>query len=210
MRLIGVKSHRFELVVMLSIAVGEGDAAILHAENAIIRDGHAMSVAAEVIQNFARGRERLLGGDHPFLLAEGTEPSGESLGVSQSSNASRELKLVFVERLPEQIEDFAAEDQTKSFDGEEKAFAGWYESARGHRRVRLPGSDSADGNGRARFGPRCAVPQGGIKPSVPPKCVRPNSSNVWETALNKMSKNTLLLVKPSGFNSCGRVKTRWK
>ena len=57
--LISLQRHGASAVAMLSISVREGNARALsslsNCEDAIIREGHALSVAAEVVEDFLGG-----------------------------------------------------------------------------------------------------------------------------------------------------------
>jgi hypothetical protein len=72
--LVGWQCHGASAVAMLSISVREGDARALSSlgnrEDAIVREGYPMGVAAKIVQDFLGRREGAFGIDHPLLLAE--------------------------------------------------------------------------------------------------------------------------------------------
>jgi hypothetical protein len=59
---------------MLSISVSESDARALsslgNCEDAIVREGYALGVAAEVVEDFLRGRAGTFGIDDPMFVAQ--------------------------------------------------------------------------------------------------------------------------------------------
>src|SRR6266496_4555725 len=58
--------HRLLLVVVAIVFPAEADHAIPHIKEAIIGNGDAVRVAADVLQDLSRSRERRLGVNHPF------------------------------------------------------------------------------------------------------------------------------------------------
>jgi len=71
---VSLKRHGASAVAMLSVSVREGYARALgglrNCEDAIVREGYALGVAAEVVQDFLGRREGALGVDDPLLLAQ--------------------------------------------------------------------------------------------------------------------------------------------
>ena len=47
-------------------------------------------------------------------------------------------------------------------------------------------------------------------PTVPPKRLWPNASNVSLTALNRRANTIFLWARIKPLRPCGKVKTRWK
>jgi hypothetical protein len=95
--LIRLKRHRTKSIGVSSIAIGEGHAALIQREDAIVGYGDTMSVAAEVIENFVRDRERPLRIDNPLLGCERTSELVEGYWLSQRSTAPKVSKLIFGE-----------------------------------------------------------------------------------------------------------------
>ena len=62
--------HHFLLLLVLIVLVGESDLSVFQTDQPVVGDGHAMRVAAEVIQNSFGTPERRLGVDHPFRFVE--------------------------------------------------------------------------------------------------------------------------------------------
>ena len=59
------------------LAIGEGD-------QAMVGDGHTMSVAAQIVQHIFGATEGTFQVDHPFLSKQRPQPGGKDLGLSVS------------------------------------------------------------------------------------------------------------------------------
>jgi len=73
------------------------DLAIFHSQQALVGNGDAMGVAAEIFQHLLRTAEGRLGIDHPFSLLQWRQMPGESLGLLKRFEIAEELKLALVE-----------------------------------------------------------------------------------------------------------------
>ena len=73
------RNARFMPVVL----PGEGDLIVRSVDEAVIGDGYAVGVAAEVAQNLFGASKRSLGVDNPVEAAEGSKECGECTGFSQ-------------------------------------------------------------------------------------------------------------------------------
>ena len=60
--------HGFLLATMTIVLVTKGYLAVHEVEDAIVGDGHAVSIAAHVVQDLLRSGKGLLGVDHPFVV----------------------------------------------------------------------------------------------------------------------------------------------
>lgn len=89
----GRQCHGFKLIPIFSIPVEEGDLVILDREDAVVGDGHSMSIASQVVENFFGRGEGFFGIDDPFLLAGGLEQSRKSVRIGQRGGLAWELKL---------------------------------------------------------------------------------------------------------------------
>ena len=90
--LVGGQPHDLLPVAGLDAVVlpAEGDRLGIGADQAAVRDGDAMGVAAEIGQHRLGAAEGRLGVDHPFGLAERGEPGGEGAGVCQPGQVAEE------------------------------------------------------------------------------------------------------------------------
>ena len=67
------------LVIALRVVLpAEGDLVILEGDEAMVGDGDAMSIAAEIAQHMLGTAERWFGVDDPVLPEQGTQESAES------------------------------------------------------------------------------------------------------------------------------------
>ena len=62
------KRHGFLLTMVPVVFVSEANLTILDAQQAVVRDGNAMGVAADVIEHLLGPRKRWLGIDNPLRL----------------------------------------------------------------------------------------------------------------------------------------------
>ena len=84
-----------------------------------------MSVAAEVIENFVRDRERPLGIDNPLLDCERTSELVEGFRLLQRSTPTNVLKLIFGKCPLKHVKELATEDKGECADRKEKPLASW-------------------------------------------------------------------------------------
>jgi len=106
----GFQRHDFWLVVMPIIFPVEGDFAAIDAEEAVIGDGHAMGVPAEVVEDLCRTTEGWFGIDHPIDVAKRLQVLGKSSGVTESLERREELQLVRLKGGVEMFEEQAPEE----------------------------------------------------------------------------------------------------
>jgi len=77
----------------------KGDVSVVHRQQPVIGDGHAMRVASQVLQDMFRPSEECLRIDDPVLPEESAEESGECFLVCQRLVLPVEGELV-VTRFP--------------------------------------------------------------------------------------------------------------
>ena len=89
--LVGRERHGAEprLPVAAVVLVAEGDAALVEADEAAVRDGDAVGVAGEIGEHRLGPGEGRLGVDEPVLLPERREMCGEGLSATQACRARR-------------------------------------------------------------------------------------------------------------------------
>lgn len=90
----------------------------------MVGDGHAMSVAAEIVHDVLGATEGTLQIDHPVLSVEWPEPSGEGLGLGQKLEVPVEVELALLKGLLESVDELAAKDFAQHFLGQEVVVAG--------------------------------------------------------------------------------------
>jgi len=102
------------------VAPAEADAAITDPDQPVVRNRHAVCVAAEVGEHVFGPGEGGLAVDDPGLGAEGLEPGGECRGLGQGGQAPGELQSALVEGPPQTGEIAAAEDLRQGANGEQE------------------------------------------------------------------------------------------
>ena len=124
---------------MAVVAPAEADLTVLDGEEAVVGDGDAVGVLAEVVEDLVGAGEGGLGVDDSLGLAEGLEVAGEGVGVVERGEGVAELEPAGAEGLLEQFEEEAAEQAGEDANGEEEA------GAAGDPAVTV-GSDAAAGD----------------------------------------------------------------
>jgi hypothetical protein len=81
--LLGRQRHFTFLTVVSVIFPAEGDLTILQGDEPVIGDGHAMGVTRQIMQHMLGAAKRLSHIDHPFVLVECVQESGERARFSQ-------------------------------------------------------------------------------------------------------------------------------
>ncbi len=81
----------------------------------MVGDGHAMGVAAQVLQHIFGATKGTLQVDHPGLPVQWPQPGGEDLGLSEELQVSFEAELAILESLLESVDKLTAEDCTEDF-----------------------------------------------------------------------------------------------
>jgi hypothetical protein len=87
------ESHRFLLIAVRIILPAEGNLVTLESDEAVIADGHAMSVTGEISQHMMRTAEGWFGIDDPILTEQGAQEGAKGFLVLKRLESSREGKL---------------------------------------------------------------------------------------------------------------------
>ena len=103
----------------------KGDLVIGQRDEAIVGDGHAMGVAAEILEHVLGAAEGWFAVDHPRLAKQWSEPGGEGLGLSQEGQLPAEAELVVLEGGPEAGDELATKAAPQHRAGKKEARAGW-------------------------------------------------------------------------------------
>ena len=83
----------------------------------MVRDGNAVSIASQIVEDMFCSAERRLGVDDPPLTTELMDETVEAIGLSEADDRAVELKLVLVKDLCEPVSELAAEDAAEYVDG---------------------------------------------------------------------------------------------
>ena len=110
--LIGGQLHDLLAITGLDAVIlpAERDCIGVGADQAGVRDRHAVSVTAEIGQHRLRAAERRLGVDHPFSFAERGQPGGECAGIGQSRSVTEEDQVSGVVEGEQACEEYAAKE----------------------------------------------------------------------------------------------------
>jgi len=110
--------------VVSRIAPAESDLAVAERDQAVVGDGHAMGVAAQIVHHVWGAPEGTFQVDHPILSMEWPKPSGEDLGLRQKLQVSMEVQLAILKSLFEGVDELAAKEFTQHFLGTKVVVAG--------------------------------------------------------------------------------------
>src|SRR5882762_7591254 len=102
--LIGCQGHHFLLIVVAIISVAELHLTIFDIQQAMVGDGDAVSVASHVVEYLLGPGKGWFGVDDPSCLSERSEISREGRGVLQFVERGKEMQLVVVEGLLQELE----------------------------------------------------------------------------------------------------------
>jgi len=90
----------------------------------MVRDGNAVSIAAEILQNVLGSAEGWFGVDDPIFAEERTQPGREELGMSERRELSGQMQLAALESGPKSGDELAAEHRAQHSNGKEEAWVG--------------------------------------------------------------------------------------
>ena len=74
----------------------------------MVGDGHAMGVAAEILEHIFGATEGTFQIDYPVLSKQRPQPGGKDLGLSEEFQISLEAKLTVLKSLLESVDELAA------------------------------------------------------------------------------------------------------
>jgi hypothetical protein len=66
-KFVGVERHGLGSMTLTPVPVGQADPSIAYIEDAVVRDGNAMGIAADIVQDVLRAGKGGLGVDHPLF-----------------------------------------------------------------------------------------------------------------------------------------------
>jgi hypothetical protein len=112
------------LVSVGGISPAKGDLVTHPRDEAMVGDGHAMGVGAQVVKDILGASERWLAVDNPLLAEEGAEGRCKGSRFCQWLEVPVEAELAVGEGAPETRDELATEDSTQNLDGEEKTIPG--------------------------------------------------------------------------------------
>ena len=83
----------------------------------MVGDGHAMGVAAEIVQHIFGATEGRLQVHHPVFSKHCSQPGGEGLGICKQLQMGMKVELTTLKSLLESVDELAAKDFTQHFLG---------------------------------------------------------------------------------------------
>jgi hypothetical protein len=118
------KRHDALLISVRVVFPSEAYRATIEAEQALVADGDAVGIAAEVFQHMSGSAEGRLGINHPFFVFEGSQELGEGAGVAQRFQLSKKLQGASGVSLLESLQYEASKESEEDFDWQQKSAAG--------------------------------------------------------------------------------------
>ena len=88
------QSGELLFIVVSGIAPAKSHLAIGNGDEAMVGDGHAMGVAAEILQHILGTTEGTFQVDHPVFSKQWPEPSSEDLGFGEQYLVNRPSRLL--------------------------------------------------------------------------------------------------------------------
>ena len=119
----GGQRHRLEAVRLAVVLEAEAHAPAVEGQEALVGDGDAVRVAAEVVEHAGGPVEGRLGVDHPLAAAQGPQVAREGGRVGQGGEAAAEPQAAPAEGLLELVEEERAEAAGEDAHGQEEARA---------------------------------------------------------------------------------------
>ncbi len=119
--LVGPQRHQTFLVFVSGIAPAESDDAIGKCDEAMVRDGDAMGVLAEVAKRMLRTAKRTFRVNHPLGAEQWTKPCRKCLWILKRGERSVETEFVLRMQSFEAIHKLAAEHFSENIDRQEES-----------------------------------------------------------------------------------------
>lgn len=123
-KLIARERHHFLPIVVGRVAPAKGNLAIGQSEQAMVGDGDAVSIAAEILQDILGSAEGWFGVDDPVFAEERTQPGCEELGMGEWREFSAQVQLTAFESRLQAGDELAAKHAPQYSDGKEEAWVG--------------------------------------------------------------------------------------
>ena len=90
----------------------------------MVRDGHAVGIASEILQDIVGSTEGWFGVDDPVFAEERTQPGSEELGMGEGCEFSGQVQLAVREGRLEAGDELATKHAPQYGDGKEEARVG--------------------------------------------------------------------------------------
>ena len=116
----GVEGHDTLLAAVCIIPPAEADVLAVEGREAVVGDGHAVGVTAEIAQDMFRSAEGRLGIDEPLLLAQLRDQLLEPGRITEIGGRTAAVEQVLAVELPESGEELVAEDVAQYRNGQQE------------------------------------------------------------------------------------------
>src|ERR1700689_1491921 len=114
--LVDCQRHQTLLVLVSGIAPAKSNAALVEGDEAVVGDGHAMSVLAEIAQRMLRTAEGTFRVHHPFGAEQRTQPRRKHLWILQRSQTAVEAEVVLRMQCSQAVHKLAPEHLLENLD----------------------------------------------------------------------------------------------
>ena len=114
--------HHFLLIVVGRVAPAEGDLFVGQRNQAMVGDGDAVGIAAEILQHVLGSAEGWFGVDDPIFAEERTQPGSEELGMGERCELSSQAQLTALEGRLQAGDELATKHAPQYGDGKEEAW----------------------------------------------------------------------------------------
>ena len=119
-KLVDGQARQTLLVFVCRVAPPEGNDAIGECHEAVVGDGNAMGVSAEIVQDMLSAAKRPLGVNHPIGAEQGTEARSERFWRLQPGQCSGKSEFAVAVELAKTGDKLAAEHSAEDLDREEE------------------------------------------------------------------------------------------
>ena len=144
-KLIACESHHFLQIVVGGVTPAKGDLFIGQCDQAMVGDGDAVGIAAEILQDVLGSAEGWFGVHDPIFAEERTQPGSEELGMGERCEFSGQVQLTALEGRVQAGDELATKHAPQHGDGEEEAWMGSNPAG-------VIGGESAGGNDTVDMG----------------------------------------------------------
>jgi len=110
--------------VVGGVTPAKGNLAVGQRDQAMVGDGDAVGIAAEILQDVLGSAEGWFGVDDPIFAEERTQPGSEELGMGERCEFSGQMQLTALEGRLQAGDELATKHAPKYGDGNEEAWVG--------------------------------------------------------------------------------------
>jgi hypothetical protein len=108
--LVGIEGQVLCDAAVFVVLPGEGDSVVVHTDKTVVRDGNAVCIASEVVEDLLGSGEGRLGIDDPFHRAVVFDEFVEGGGLGQVLEAAMEVECGVFKGLRDEVKEETAEE----------------------------------------------------------------------------------------------------